>query len=251
MIRLTYAPDLLEEAVLLAEGKAPVAEARAFRRERDELYEIVDADAREAGFQSLHVRWFARLGLDRPIDERVRARADIAGRIELGRVLRALTRRDEGADLVDRISPDNSGPMPMLVLRLRPATLLAPDALRALLHHELTHVADMLEPAFGYERTPLASEDGPLGDNLLRDRYRVLWDATIDGRLTRAGLANGSARDARWQEFAVTFPMLGDLCPSAFDRWFNEMQPTHVELVAFATAPSLGTKRRRLKNRSV
>lgn len=234
MIRLAYAPDLLEEAVLLAERRAPAAEARAFRRERDELYNIVDADAREASFRSLHVRWFARLGLDRPIDELVRARADLANRIELGRVLRALTRRDEGADLVDHISSGTSGPVAMLVLRLRPTTLLEPDGLRALLHHELTHVADMLDPAFGYERTLPASEEGPLGDSILRDRYRVLWDTTIDGRLARAGLTTGSARDARWREFSAAFAMLGEGCRRAFERWFNQMQPTHAELVRFA-----------------
>ena len=38
MIRLTYAPDLVEEAVLLAECAAPAAEARAFRRERNCIY---------------------------------------------------------------------------------------------------------------------------------------------------------------------------------------------------------------------
>jgi hypothetical protein len=239
MICLTYAHDLVEEAVLLAERTVPAAEARAFRRERDRIYAVTDGEAREARFQSLHLQWFARLGLNRVIEHVVSERADITQRVSHGRVRPALTRKDEGADLVDDVTPGGArSGSPTLVLRLRPKTLLEPDVLQLLLHHELTHVADVLAPAFGYERTLPASEDGPSGDNILRERYRVVWDVTIDGRLARAGLVSGSAREARWQEFAATFAMLGATCRSAFERWFNETQPTHAGLVAFATAPS-------------
>ncbi len=245
MIRLTYAPDLLEETVLLAERTAPPEEARAFRRERDRIYELPDSEVREARFRSLHVWWFARLGLHHTVEQVVGERADIIDRVGEGRVLRALTRREEGADLIDPVIPGDVDPKPMLVLRLRPATLLEPDALRALLLHELTHVADMIDPAFGYERTLPASEEGPSADNILRDRYRVLWDVTIDGRLARAGLANRCVREARLQEFAATFAMLGERCPHAFDEWFDCTRPTHESLVAFALAPDGSTNTRK------
>jgi len=241
MIRLTYAPDLLEEAVLLAERTAPPEQVRAFRRERDRIYEPPDNDVREARFRLLHVRWFARLGLHRIVEQVVSERADIIDRVGEGRVLRALTRREEGADLIDHVIPGDVDPRPMLVLRLRPATLLEPDAVRALLLHELTHIADMIDPAFGYERTLPASEEGPSADNILRDRYRVLWDVTIDGRLARAGVANRYTRDARWREFAATFAMLGERCPHAFEAWFDCTRPTHESLVAFAVAPDGST----------
>ena len=39
---------------------------------------------------------------------------------------------------------------PRIVVRLRPQSLLDPEALRTLLRRELLHVADMLDPAFGY-----------------------------------------------------------------------------------------------------
>ena len=42
-----------------------------------------------------------------------------------------------------------------------------------------------------------ASDDGPSRDNIQRDRYRVLWDVTIDGRLARAGRG---PRDAHARE---------------------------------------------------
>lgn len=239
MIGIMYASDLVEEAVLLAERTAPAVEVRAFRCQRDRIYAVTDEEAREARFQSLHLQWFARLELNRVIEHVVSERTDVIQRVSHGRVRRALTRKDEGADLVDEMTPGGAGSgIPTLVLRLRPTTLLEPDFLAPLLHHELTHVADMLDPAFGYERALPASEDGPSADNILRERYRVVWDTTIDGRLARAGLGSGSARAARWQEFAAAFAMLGDRRGSAFERWFNETQPRHTEILAFATAPS-------------
>jgi hypothetical protein len=147
------------------------------------------------------------------------------------------------------------------VLRLRPRTLFDPQTLRALLRHELMHVADMLDPTFGYQRSLPRSDDGPSGDNLVRDRYRVLWDVTIDGRLARAGRDRCSVRlppsreasadyrnpggggqpdptrNARWQEFAATFSMRGDEGRSVFEEWFDHVHPTHARLAEFARAP--------------
>jgi len=125
----------------------------------------------------------------------------------------------------------------VLVLRLCAETLLEPVTLSALLRHELGHVADMLDPSFGYERALPESDAGPATANLLRDRYRVLWDVTIDGRLARAGLAGARERAARWREFAATFAMLGEGCRSAFEEWFHLARPRHAALVQFAQAP--------------
>jgi hypothetical protein len=231
MIRLTYDPELVEEAVLLAEATAP----RAFRQDRNRIYEIADPDEREARFRSCHRRWFVRLGLNRIIEQTVSERPDIAKRLAAGRVVRAVARRDEAADLIDQVTPGVQDPRPILLLRLRPASLIEADALADLLRHELMHVADMLDPRFGYQRTLPSSDSGPSHDNILRDRYRVLWDVTIDGRLARSGLASDRTSAARWQEFASTFAMLGARCRDAFEEWYERRQPTHEALVAFVT----------------
>jgi hypothetical protein len=125
------------------------------------------------------------------------------------------------------------------VLRLRPESLLDEHGLHALLRHELMHVADMLDPAFGYERALPPSDGGPSADNILRDRYRVVWDATIDGRLARAGFGSPATRDARAREFAAAFSMLGERCASAFEEWWDAEHPLHPEMVAFATLTAL------------
>lgn len=236
----SYSPDLIEEAVLLAERALTPGDVRTFRRERDRVYDVADPDRREAEFRALHMKWFVRLGLHQVIEEAVAGRAWILEHVTGCRVSRALTRKDEGADLVDP-SPATARDgevTPTLALRLRPAALLARETLRVLLAHELTHVADMLDPAFAYERALPPSDDGPSGDNILRDRYRVLWDVTIDGRLSRSGLADPRARDVRRREFAATFAMLEDEGPRLFDDWFDRVTPTHAALVAFAQEPN-------------
>jgi hypothetical protein len=240
MSTIVYAPDLVEETVLLAEGTLGAADAQAFRGERDRLYDQADPDRREVDFRAFHMRWFAHLGLHRAIEEIVAPREDILSRVAGCRVSRALIQRDEGADLLDPspATARNGDAGPMLAVRLRPSALLEPSTLRAFLEHELTHVADMLDPAFAYERALPPSDDGPSSDNILRDRYRVLWDVTIDGRLARRGLADARAREARRREFAATFKMLGDDGPRLFDDWFDRLEPTHPALVAFAQAPN-------------
>jgi hypothetical protein len=238
MIVLSVAPDLMEEANLLAERGASRETARAFRRERDRIYEVGDAEARDAQFDGFNLRWFARFGLQTKLEASVNEHAGFTGRLCAGRIVRAITRGEEGADLVDPASRAHGGAGPLLVLRLRPQSLLDHESLRALLRHELMHVADMLDPAFGYERALPPSDGGPSADNLLRDRYRVVWDATIDGRLARAGCAHAAALDTRWRDFSAAFAMLGDRCRRAFETWWVEDRPTHAAIVAFATARS-------------
>lgn len=237
MISLSIAPDLMEEAVLQAERQTAPALARAFRRERDRIYEIQDADARETEFHALALKWFDRFGLRTPLEAGVDEHPVLAGHVAGGRIVRAITRWAEGADLVDT-ARDRTGSRPLLVLRLTPESLLARDTLTAFLRHELMHVTDMLDPAFGYQRALPPSGDGPSADNILRDRYRVVWDVTIDGRLAQAGRGQPQARDQRWREFKATFAVLADDCATAFEYWWTRSQPTHAELVTFVTAPA-------------
>jgi len=242
VIPLSIAPDLMEEAVLLAERQATPGVARAFRRERDRIYDVADPEAREARFQALALEWLDRFGLRARMDAALAEWPALEGRVVGGRIVRALARPAEGADLVDAAAArERTESRPLLVLRLVPQSLLDNNTLSSLLRHELMHITDILDPAFGYERTLPFSDDGPSADNILRDRYRVVWDVTIDGRLTRAGRGQLRARDTRWREFRMAYAMLADACPGVFDHWWNRPHPTHAELVAFAVAPAGAT----------
>ena len=134
-----------------------------------------------------------------------------------------------------------AGPEPgaaaTILIRLRPESFLDPDRLAGLLRHELEHVADMTDPAFGYRKELPASDAGPAHENLLRDRYRAVWDATVDGRLFHRGLLGEEAREARQAEFARAFPMLEPGTEEHFSRWFDEPGPTHRAIAAFVLDP--------------
>ena len=241
---LEYEPDLVEAALLRALQNHP--EERVFRQQRDPLYEIEDPEAREAGFRALHVAWFARLGLGQVMHQALRERALIL-RHALGcKVTRARSARDEGAELFVAAPGEGvpTGERRRVVLRLRPERLAAAASLLDFLRHELLHIADMLDPAFGYQPALPPLDTGPTHERLLRERYRVLWDSRIDGRLVRLGWAPPALRDHRLREFATTFPMLGDRAAEALAGFFDGDVATHAELVRFACAPETFLGRR-------
>jgi len=226
---LEYAPELLEAALLHALQGSP--EASAFHQQRDPLYEIADPEAREASFRALHTAWFVRLRLGQVIEQALQEYPLIVQQVQGCKVLRARSARDEGAELFVAAARR------WVVLRLRPERLATPECLLTFLRHELLHIVDMLDPAFGYQPVLSPSADEPGHVHILRERYRVLWDTSIDGRLVRLGLAPPACRAHRFREFAQTFPMLGDRSAEAFARFFEGAAVTHAELVQGACAP--------------
>jgi hypothetical protein len=124
-----------------------------------------------------------------------------------------------------------------VAIRIRPGTLA--DERRALefLRRELLHVSDMLDPAFGYEPRLPRSPTGPPEDRLVRDRYAVLWNCSVDGRLAGSGRLGGEARLRRLAEFAQAFACLGDSVATCFERIFTGPRPIHSVLVALASDP--------------
>jgi hypothetical protein len=231
---LQFDPRLVEDAVLLAIEEATVETRRRFRRERDPLYEIGDPERKESSFQEVHGRWFVILGLAAPVRRVLARHPSIAEGTSRCLVLPVLRAREEYADLQ---SDQRDEPQPVLLLRLRVTTLVDRDRLLPLLHHELLHIADMLDPEFGFEPWIGGREEGPTMENLLRERYRALWDVTIDGRLAAAGELPPNRKDLRRRDFLNAFPMLGEASESLFERFFDGPRPTHAELAAFAATP--------------
>jgi hypothetical protein len=228
--RVEHEPRLIEAAVLAAVRGGP--EERAFLRERDRVYEIADVEAREGAFGALHARWFERLALDGPFRVALAERPEIAAGCDRCLVVHAVVERDESADL--RVAGDA---LPTLLVCVRAETVSRPARLLDLLRHELLHVADMLDPRFGYAPTVGGADLSPVHERLLRDRYRVLWDAYVDGRLARLGHVPLAARVERLQDFARAFPRLGARTEGAFRRFFDAPACTHRDLAGFAERP--------------
>jgi hypothetical protein len=220
-----YEQGLVEASVLAAARGH--REEGAFRAARDRLYELADSEARDAAFTEFHAAWFERLTLDRPL------------RIALDEI--PVIARHCGGCIVARAAADESsdllvarGRRPTVMIRVRPETVCDPTRFLRLLRRELLHVADMIDPAFGYEPTLPRTDQGPYADLALKERYRVLWDTWVDGRLARTGRVPSWVRDERLREFARVFPGLPDATRHAFERFFDSAHLTHRDLVASA-----------------
>jgi hypothetical protein len=223
-----FEPALVEEAVLRASvGRR---EARPFRHERDRLYAVDDMDERERAFQALSLSWFDRLQLGAPVFAALGELPLLAKHCARCVVSAAPRRREEGADLL--VAVHGSVVDRTVAVRLRPIAFTAPDELLAFLRFELLHVSDMVDPAFGYvpELPDRGWESAPA--QLLRDRYRAVWDVTVAGRLVRRGHAGEELRRAVYAGFSAAFPMHGDSVDAAFMRFFTADHPTHRELAA-------------------
>jgi hypothetical protein len=233
-MELEYEPRFLDEVTLRAVRVRP--EGRLFHRERERVYRLADAEARGRAFDALNLAWCERLGVLAPIQGALAEQPLVArgvGRCAVGRPPR---RRDAGAELLVR--PTASGEEAAarcLRLLVAPEMLLEPGALRAFLRRELQHVADMLDPRFGYAPRLPAAAGGPVHERLLRDRYRVVWDATVDGRLVRRGWLPRRVRAERRREFLAAFASLGAEGELAFTRFFIDPAPSHAAIVEFIT----------------
>jgi hypothetical protein len=222
-------PALVEESVLLASDSSSPATRRRYRQERNAVYEITETEKRDAAFQELDARWFARLGLGTPLLRLLREFDSILARVSRCLVLPAGRSRDEGADL-----HDTREAMPALAVKLTPHSLAHFEGIAPTLRGELLHVEDMLDPAFDYQRDMPAPEGGAVYEKLLRDRYRVLWNTSVDGRLAARGQLAKGGEARRRQEFLATFSMLGAEAETHFGRLFRGPRPPHQELLSFA-----------------
>lgn len=238
-----YEPWLVEEALVRA-IRGHIRETE-FRGERDRIYEYEDAERREVAFQELHARWFGALGLDAPLAQALEELPSLAREARLCRIVGAKGRRKQGADLYVHTDASLGGPRERrsILIRLTPSAFLDPQALLDLLRHELLHVADMLDPAFGYEPSLRYAGSDPSLETLIRNRYRALWNATVAGRLSRLGRARDGTRERCLADFSSVFPVSADDAESAFAQWFDTPDHTHSQLVAFAHRPGVGTSR--------
>ena len=245
---ILYDARLVEQVVLQAARQLASESARQFHLERERAYEIADQQERETAFRAVFSRWFHALDLGRALSLALAEAPTLARQTRVCRVEEAARARDEGADLYDLaraalpdadLTPCDEGPAPprIVFVRIRSQLFLDQAALLDLLRRELVHVTDMLDPSFGYERDLPPAEAGPSHDALLRARYRVLWNVTVDGRLQRRDLAAQGARDRRHREFCETFAMLGDRVRPEFERWWQMTCPTHACLLDFARHP--------------
>src|SRR5262249_40567933 len=124
-----------------------------------------------------------------------------------------------------------------IALKLRPAAFSVPEKLLSFLRHELYHIHDMLDPAFGYDPALPDCQGEPARLKLFLNRYRVLCDTLVDGRLFESGKAAEGTKARRQKEFLSAFSLLGEKALQAFEEWFCLPRPAHAALIQFARNP--------------
>jgi hypothetical protein len=226
---LRFEEDLVETSCMLAASGAcaglPSLQVARFHREREKLYSIPDPDDRNAAFFKLHLEWFREWNLERLLTAPLAAFPLLSTALGILAYRQSRVRNDEGAELYVNAAGDRSG-----VVCLRPGRLGSPVELDVFLSHELMHLQDMVDPAFGYRAELPGAGPSPNQQRVARERYRLLWDMSIDGRLSRTHRQTVTTRQARWAEFLKAF----DLWPAArqaevFDVLWSNPKPNHAQ----------------------
>ncbi len=236
-MRLRYDEDLVEEAVLLCttgrcESVASLQIAR-FNRARERVYDILDPDERNTAFFRLHLEWFREWGLEKFLADILAEFPLLASTLEVLVFRKSRRKNEDGAELYVTEAGDRNG-----VVAFRPERFARKGELAAFLRHELAHLHDMLDPAFGYE--PDLPVSGPFLNQqvLARERYRLLWNVSIDGRLNRKGRSTIATRTQRWSEFAEAFAFWPEARQlEVFESLWGSPDATHRRLVELLSDP--------------
>ncbi|MCZ7646163.1 MAG: hypothetical protein M5U26_12890 [Planctomycetota bacterium] len=228
-----FDPRLMEEAVFLALREPHrQCEARRYHASRERLYALEDMEKRERSFQELHVHAFGELKLEHPL-------AALLNEIPVLRRLGRLNvqavglHKEEGADLYDGAQGVTA------LLKLCPETLVAPDKLVRRMRPELEHLADMLDPGFQYDPQYELAGQTSAQENLIRDRFALLWDLRIEARLAVRGHATEPSHFRLRQRFEKLFGR-SSAWSETFARIFdgNDLQRrTQGDLFHFAHEP--------------
>jgi hypothetical protein len=140
---------------------------------------------------------------------------------------------DEGAELYVNESGQRSA-----VLALRPDFFAGDGAVLDYLRHEFMHLSDMVDPAFGY--SPSFNLPGLNGaqQRLARERYRLLWDITIDGRLADKGHSPMHPKEQHAEAFAKGYSFWpSDKRETVFQSLWQSVKPAHSEFLALIADP--------------
>jgi hypothetical protein len=236
-MQLRYDDDFLEGAVFVCasgrrRGIAPL-QIRRFHHEREKLYAIGDPDERNAAFFRLHLEWFRQWQLEHRLLGLVGSFALFHECLDILAFRKARRGPDEGAELYVNENGRRHG-----LIALRPERFEADRSLVGFVNHELQHLSDMVDPAFGY--SPDIDQPGQTASqrHLILDRYRLLWDITIDGRASVRGRGGGSRCEQHQGAFERAYRFLSaEKRARLFEELWTNPSPAHAQLLALASDP--------------
>lgn len=236
-MQLRYDEDFVEAAAFLcASGRrkgVPSLQIARFHREREKLYAILDPDERNTAFFNLHLDWFREWGLEKLLTDLLRGFPLLPVTLSVLAVRKTRGKNDEGAELYV-----NETGLRSAILALRPESFEFDAALRDYVRHEFTHLNDMLDPDYGYAPTLDLPGLNGAQQRLARERYRLLWDITIDGRLAAAGHIPMATREQHAAAFSRGYSFWPvERRTTVFDSLWLNAKPRHADFLALITDP--------------
>ncbi len=236
-MQLRYDEDFIEAAAFLCTSGqrqgVPSLQIARFHREREKLYATLDPDERNTAFFKLHLDWFREWGMEKLLTDPLKEFPLLPKQLSVLAVRKTRGQNDEGAELYVNETGQRSA-----ILALRPESFERDASLKDYLRHEFTHLSDMLDPAFGY--SPALNLPGLNGaqQRLARERYRLLWDITIDGRLVALGHKPMAAREQHTAAFSRGYPFWpAERQAEAFDSLWRNAAPRHAEFLMLIADP--------------
>ena len=236
-MQLCYDEDFVEAAAFLCtsgwrKGVPPLQIAR-FHREREKLYAMLDPDDRNTAFFKLHLDWFREWGLEKLLTDLLKEFPLLPEKLSVLAVRTTRGKSDEGAELYVNETGQRSA-----ILALRPESFERDAALRNYVRHEFTHLSDMLDPAFGYSPTLNLPGLNGAQQRLARERYRLLWDIAIDGRLTARGHTPMATREQHAAAFSRGYSFWPEEKQKAFfHSLWQSTTPRHSDFLALIADP--------------
>lgn len=233
---IEYDAPLIEKAVFLA-ARRNAGHEEALHREIDGLYNIQDEQQREQAFRRAFRQAFSALDLDRVIAQFLAERPSIGRMTGQCIVHEAPRSKAEAAELYVRTSSGQPAPGDRtVVIHVCPESLVDPDRLADRMRRELVHIADMLDARFDYDRSAFDGLAGMV--TVVHDRYRVLWDIFVEGRLIREGKVSEAGLPQLRRAFlrALTHRAQPPH-PDLFDELLQADDLTHGQLLRWANDP--------------
>jgi hypothetical protein len=228
---IEFDSSFVEEAVFLVmsgkSAKDPVV--KNFHREREEIYQSGQKETQNGPFSVLYKNYFVSSGINKLFE-------DVAGEYALLRrpgllifIKRVWSKKQEDAELYIQDG------LKTVFIALMAGRVLTPDSLKSFLRHELWRVSDMLDPDFQYSPDISLNGKNELEDNLIRDRFRALWDMYITARIIRKGNEPLKPAEAQRQEFKKNFFFFSENEQQSIISDLNERSGLkHVDLLGWA-----------------
>jgi hypothetical protein len=233
---IEYDPSFVEQTVFLFARNNPDIE-RNLHATIDDLYNLPTGQERDKQFQDAYSEFFIRLRLDRIVAGLTGEWPLIAEHVGRCLVREAQGRKAESAELhVQHVRSETTATDRTIMVQICPHSMLEPTPLSSWMRRELAHIDDMIDPGFKY--SPQAISEPPSRQNLILDRFRVLWDIYVEGRLLRKGMAPSLLASHLRSMLERVFPGHDSiLLDRAFKRVLGAATLTHAQLLQWARSP--------------